>query len=154
MSTNDPRDDDVPPLPSAPKYGNVGFLPKLEGPDRERTLKEPGPTWREWLLTSFASIWTLLGFLTIDVWGVVQWLGPSGAGAAGGYTGVGIAVTLVGLTYLEFLLWRFLYYHPSREDDLARLPFRRSWLVPVRFGLWTPEARRLRQGYDPFDVTR
>ena len=153
MSTDDARED-VPPLTSAPKYGNVGFLPKLEGPARERTLREPGPTWGEWLLTSFASIWMLLGFLTLDVWGVVQWLGPSGAGAVGEFTGLGIAVTLIGLTYLEILLWRFLYYHPSREDDLARLPFRPTWLTPVRFGLWTPEARRLRHGYDPFDVTR
>ncbi len=152
MSTNEPGAAPSPPPP--PTYGGTGYLPKLTGAAREQALAEEGPGWREWFLTSFASIWTLLGFLTLDVWATVQWIGPSGVGAVGGYTVVGILFTLVGLTYLELLLWRFLYYRPSREEDLARMPFRPNWLVPVRFGLWTAEHRRLRHGYDPFDVTR
>jgi hypothetical protein len=151
MSTNQPGPSSTPPPPT---YGSAGFLPKLEGAAREQALRESGPTWREWFFSSFLSIWLLLGFLTFDVWGVVQWLGASGATGSGGYVYLGILATLVGLSYLEFLMWRFLYYHPSREEDLAHLPFRSSWLVPVRFGLWTAEHRRLRQGDDPFDVTR
>jgi hypothetical protein len=149
MSTNS---SEAPSAPT-PTYGGGGFLPKLEGEARDHALADPGPSWREWLLTSFASVWTLLGFLTLDIWGIVEWLGPAGAGGIRYVTVLGIVGTLVLFSYLEFLLWRLLYYRPSREDDLARLPFRRSWLLPVRFGIWTAEARRLKNGYDPFDTS-
>ena len=151
MSMNQPG---APAAPPTPTYGGTGYLPKLEGPARDQALRESGPSWREWFFTSFASVWTLLGFFTLDVWGTVEWLGPSGVGGANAYTVAGILLTLIVLSYLELLLWRFLYYRPSREEDMARLPFRPSWFIPVRFGRWTAEARRLRNGYDPFDVTR
>ena len=151
MATNSPSPASTSPPPT---YSGSGFLPKLEGSAREQAIREPGPTWREWLFSSFLSVWLILGFLTFDVWGIVEWIGPSGAGSSGGFTYLGILFTLIGFSYLEFLLWRFLYYHPSREEDLAHLPFRPRWFVPVRFGLWTAEHRRLRQGNDPFDVSK
>jgi hypothetical protein len=133
----------APVPPPAPRYRSVGYLPKLEGPVRERALADPGPSWREWLTGPFAKVWLALGFFIVDSWIVVLWSVPLDAAALG--------LTLVVAFYLEFLLWRYLWFAPDRDDDLRNLPFRPSWTQPVRFGRWTPQAGRLRAGQDPYD---
>jgi len=48
-------------------------------------------------------------------------------------------VLLVPVTYLQLLLWRYLWYRPP-IDRPVRGNFRRSWLRLVEFGRWTPEG--------------
>ena len=52
--------------------------------------------------------------------------------------------------YLELLLYRFLWYRPDPEEGYRATAFRPTWLRPVRYGRWTPEAFRAREGKDPF----
>ncbi len=140
MSTN-PQNTSAPAPP--PKYTRVGYLPKLEGPLREQALKDPGPTWGEWLVGPFAKVWVALGFFVVDSWIFVLWAAPFDLTAM-------IASLLAGV-YLQFLLWRFLWYAPDREDDLHSLPFRPNWARLTRFGRWTPQSVRLRAGQDPYE---
>ena len=140
MSTNPGNS----PTPSAPKYRTSGYFPKLEGPLRQRAIEDPGPTWGEWLIGSFAKVWLALGFLVVDSWILVRWVMPFNAGA--------LAASLAAATYLEFLLWQYLWYAPDREEDLKNVPFRPRWDHLTRFGRWTPQARRLREGQDPYEA--
>ena len=140
MST-DPGDPSRNPPP--PTYRSSGYLPKLEGPLRDHALADPGPTWGEWLIGPFAKVWVLLGFFVVDSWVLVLWAAP--------FNPAGLAASLVAAAYLEFLLWRYLWYAPDRDDDLRNLPFRPNWTRLARFGRWTPQASRLRAGQDPYE---
>jgi len=131
------------PPPPAPKYGRAGYLPKLEGPLREQAIQDPGPTWTEWFIGPFAKVWVALGLFIIDSWIFVLGTVPFNPGA--------LVLSLLGAVYLEFLFWRYLWYAPDREEDLQNLPFRPRWDRLTRFGRWTPQARRLRAGQDPFE---
>jgi hypothetical protein len=145
MSTNS-GETSAPPPPAAPKYKSVGYLPKLEGPLREQALADPGPTWGEWLVGPFAKVWVALGFFVIDSWIFVLWAVPLSL--------LGMVLSLAVATYLEFLLWRYLWYAPDREEDIRSLPFHPTWARLTRFGRWTPQSSRLRAGQDPYEARR
>lgn len=141
MSTNPENTSSA--RPPAPQYSRVGYLPKLEGPLREQALRDPGPTWSEWLIGPFAKVWVALGLFIVDSWILVLWVAPFNPAA--------LVASLVAAVYLEFLLWRYLWFAPDREDDLRNLPFRPRFTQLTRFGRWTPQATRLRAGQDPYE---
>jgi hypothetical protein len=111
--------------------------------EKRRALAAPGPSWRDWFLFDASRWWVALLYLIVDSWIVSFWLeqGPWDA------TWTALLVgSLVGACYLEFLLFRFLWYRPSPDQRGRRGSFRRTWFRPVQFGRWTPEADRLRAG--------
>ncbi|MCI4353104.1 MAG: hypothetical protein L3K14_06935 [Thermoplasmata archaeon] len=111
-------------------------FPKLSGTARTAAIEEPGASWREYLYLSLAKAWVLLGFGVVDAWIISAWLQPPNVLALG--------LTLAGAFYLEFLLFRYLWYRPGPDESASTGPFRPSWTRPVRFGRWTPETWRLR----------
>ncbi|MCI4347212.1 MAG: hypothetical protein L3J97_01165 [Thermoplasmata archaeon] len=121
-------------------------FPKLQGPARAAAIEEPGASWREYVYLSLAKAWVILGFGVGDAWIIASWLQPPNFGALG--------LSLVGAIYLEFLLFRFLWYVPGPDESASTGPFRPSWTRPVRFGRWTPEAGRLRKQRDRAGVER
>jgi hypothetical protein len=106
--------------------------------EKELALREPGPSWREWALFTGLKPWLGVGFLIADAWIVAAWL------EAGSY--LGLSVSLAVAVYLEFLLYRYLWYRPDPADAGRRASFRPTWSRPVRYGRWTPEAERMRAG--------
>ena len=118
-------------------------LPKLEGKEREEALRAEGPSWREYFYFSFAKTWMLLLFFIVDVWVAAIWLQPRILVAP-------LVVTVGVAVYLEFLAYRALWYRPHPEQEDLNRPFRPTWTRPTRFGRWTPEAWRQREGRDPF----
>ncbi len=134
---------DTSPSPPRPQYRSTGYLPKLEGPLRDQALQDPGPTWAEWLVGSFAKVWLALGYFVVDTWICLTWATP--------FNPTGLALSLAAALYLEFLLWRYFWYAPDREEDLRTLPFHPSWSRLTRFGRWTPQSQRLRAGEDPYE---
>jgi hypothetical protein len=141
MATNAPGEPAS--TPTAPQYKSTGYLPKLEGPLRDQALADSGPTWTEWLIGPFAKVWLALALFIVDSWIVVVWVAPINF--------VGLLLSLAAAFYLEFLLWRYLWFAPDRDDDLRRLPFHPTWTQLTRFGRWTPQAARLRAGQDPYE---
>jgi|HubBroStandDraft_1064217.scaffolds.fasta_scaffold276358_1 hypothetical protein len=99
--------------------------------EKRRALEDPGPPWGEWFRHDGAKWWLGLAFLVIDTWFIA-------GGFEAGLAVVGIAL-LVPVTYLQLLLWRYLWYRPPL-DRPARGGFHRTWLRPVEFGRWTPEG--------------
>jgi hypothetical protein len=140
MATN-PTEASTPPPP--PRYRNAGYLPKLEGPLRDQALRDPGPTWGEWLIGPFAKVWLALAYFIVDSWIFVLWAAPLNV--------AGMVLSLAAAVYLELLFWRYLWFAPDREEDLQNFPFRPRWNQPTRFGRWTPQSTRLRAGQDPYE---
>ncbi|MCI4365251.1 MAG: hypothetical protein L3K10_04220 [Thermoplasmata archaeon] len=103
--------------------------------EKRRALEDPGPPWKEWFLFSGVKWWIGLGFLIVDTWIIA-------GGFEAGLPVVGLAL-LIPASYLQFLLWRCLWFRPSL-DRPVRGDFRRSWKRPVEFGRWTPEATMVR----------
>lgn len=99
---------------------------------KRQALAEPGLTWKEWFFYDAAKWWVGLLFLIVDIWIFAFWYGIGST--------VGLAASLVAGLYLEFLLFRFLWYRPSSEEPRRRSSFRPSFLRPVPYGRWTPEA--------------
>ena len=125
---------------SAPVRGPLG-LPKLEGPERQEALSEPGASWREWFYRSFLKTWILLAYLVVDSWIATTFLSPFNApGLVGG---------LAAALYLELLAYRYLWYRPDTSVERPYTPFQPTWLRLTRFGRWTPEAERVRHGLEP-----
>ncbi|MGA8542997.1 MAG: hypothetical protein WB947_05620 [Thermoplasmata archaeon] len=98
--------------------------------EKRRALEDPGPSWREWFFQSAAKWWIGLVYLIVDAWVVVTFL------EAGLYAET-VPAVIVAL-YLEFLLYRYLWYSPDLSRSRGR--FHRTWIQPVPFGRWTPEA--------------
>jgi len=111
----------------------LAFRERLEQVVQEKreALDNPGPPWKEWFLHDGAKWWVGLGFLVIDTWFIV-------GGLQAGETALGLLL-LIPATYLQFLLWRFLWYRPE-SDRPVRGGFRRTWIRPTEFGRWTPEG--------------
>ncbi|HEY1199293.1 MAG TPA: hypothetical protein VGG32_11440 [Thermoplasmata archaeon] len=105
--------------------------------EKARALREPGPSWRTWLFQSALRGYYLLGMFIVDVQIVVAWYEVSSV--------VGLVASLAVAIYLEFLLYRYLWYRP-RYDARPIRPFRRTWLRPTEYGRWTPEADLVRAG--------
>jgi hypothetical protein len=130
---------------SAPPILKPSTFPKLTGPARAAAIAEPGDSWREYLYMSFAKAWVLLGFGIIDAWAAAAWFHPLNIPL--------MFLSLAGATYLEFLLWRYLWYRPDPTEATPRGPFQPTWTRPVRFGRWTPEAWSRREGSGGSDPT-
>ncbi len=106
--------------------------------EKRAALEAPDVPWRVWWLQSGSKWYLAVGFLIADVWIVSLGL-ELGAPA----------LSLVGLLvaiYLEFLLYRYLYYIPPLDEPRRRGRFRRTWTRPVEFGRWTPQGAALRSG--------
>jgi hypothetical protein len=116
--------------------GRFGF-PKIDPEARKKAIEEPGPTWREYFYYSFLKVWIALGLFIVDIWIAAYWLRPINP--------LGLALSLAAAIYLEFLLYEYLWARPKVDETAARRA-RRTWLRPVIYGRWTPEADRLRQG--------
>ncbi len=100
--------------------------------EKRRALAEPGKSWHDWFYFDALRGWGVIGFLIVDSWIAVQWI------LLGSYVGLGLSLVLA--CYLEFLLFRFLWYRPELPYRRSRrTPFRRTLLRPVEVGLWTPE---------------
>ncbi len=106
--------------------------------EKRRALADPGPSWREWWFHHAAKWYVLLGLLIGDLWLVTLGVETGGLAFA--------LVALIGLLYGEFLLYRFLWYRPRDEGRHAAGSFRPTFLRPVRYGRWTPEADYVRAG--------
>jgi hypothetical protein len=113
--------------------GEVAYRERIEQvvEEKRRALEDPGPPWKEWFFHDGAKWWVGLSFFVIDTWFFV-------GGLEAGLFALGLLL-LVPATYLQLLLWRFLWYRPS-IDRPVRGDFHRSWLRPVEFGRWTPEG--------------
>jgi hypothetical protein len=120
---------------SSDRLLSVSSRVKLE---KELALREPGPSWREWFYFTAVKPWLVVGFLIADAWIATGWV------EAGSY--LGLSVSLAVAVYLEFMLYRYLWYRPDPEEARPRTAFRPTWSRPVRYGRWTPEAERLRAG--------
>lgn len=105
--------------------------------EKARALREPGPSWRTWLLQSALRAYYILGILVADVQVVVLWIELGSV--------VGLVVSLILAIYLEFLLYRYLWYRP-RPEALTERVFHRTWYRPVEYGRWTVEADLVRAG--------
>jgi hypothetical protein len=120
-----------------------GLGPPLDAEGRQAALADPGPTWKEWFYHEFTRAWMVLGFFVLDSWIVASLLRPPGLYA--------LAPALVGALYLEILAYRYLWTRlPAERAGSSGQPFRRTWLTPVPWGRWTPEAERVRAGLDPY----
>ena len=126
--------------------GSVGRTFGVQAPDpetREQAVAEPGASWREFLYFELAKVWIVLGLFIVDSWILVYWTQPLNVGA--------LLLSLAGAFYLEFLLYRVLWYRPNPEEGYLARVFKPTWFRPVRFGRWTPEAWRAREGRSPYD---
>ena len=121
-------------------------IPPGEEEQKKRSVAEPGPAWREWFYFEFVKVWGILGLLVADSWLAVTFAVP-----------LNLPVLVAGLAvafYLEFLLYRFLWYRPDPEESYQRDGFRRTWTRPAQFGRWTTEAWRAREGLNPMPDAR
>jgi hypothetical protein len=132
-------------IPSSPDsedegtpYEQVAYRERIEQvvEEKKRALADPGAPWGEWFFFDGAKWWMGLLFLIFDTWII------AGGIEAGSLFWVALAA-LVPATYLELLLWRFLWFRPE-TDRPPHGGFRRTWLRPVEFGRWTPEGTVVR----------
>jgi hypothetical protein len=107
--------------------------------EKARALEEPGPSWRTWWFQRGLRGYYLLGMLIVDVQVVVGWYEVGSA--------VGLFASLVAAVYLEFLLYRYLWYRPRADATPPRGRFRPTWVRPAEYGRWTPEADLVRAGH-------
>ena len=128
----------------SPDTGWFG-LPKPTEAERQAALAEQGPSWRAWFYTSFSMVYLGLGLLIVDAIVVAAWVQARlNLGALAGVA--------IGLIYVEYLLYQFLWYRPEHGASLSgpRSAPRsalggRSWLHPFAVGRWThhfPAGRR------------
>lgn len=100
--------------------------------EKRRALLDPGPSWHDWFLFDASKWWVGLGLFVVDVWIVTTWL------ALGSF--VGMALSLVGAVYAEYLLAQYLWYRPTGRSTRDTGRFGRSWHHPFEYGRWTPDA--------------
>jgi hypothetical protein len=118
------------------------LAPPLDDETRQAALADPGPSWREWFYFDFARAWIVLLFFVVDSWVVAIFLIPLNL--------YGMVPSLIGAVYAEILAYRYLWARPRRDRSmLSGETFKPTWLTPVRWGRWTPEAWRVRAGLDP-----
>ena len=108
---------------------------------RRSAVQEPGPSWAEWARGSLAKAYLALGFFIADVLLLVTGLQPIDPFV---FAGVVLAI------YLEILAWQYLWYRPHPDRESRPGTFHPTVFRPVRFGRWTPEGERARDGVDPF----
>jgi hypothetical protein len=119
----------------------LGVEPQ-EPEERARAIAEPGASWREFLFFELAKVWIVLGLFVLDSWIIIYWTQPLNVAA--------LFLSLAAAIYLDFLLYRVLWYRPDPEESYLKREFRPTLIRPVRWGRWTPEAWRARDGRDPY----
>ncbi|MFY9717101.1 MAG: hypothetical protein WAK40_04115 [Thermoplasmata archaeon] len=116
--------------------------------EKADALKDPGPNWTEWFCYTAAKWYLALAvYLVLLVWEVGYLLPTEGPPSY-------LVLPIIALTlYGEFLFWRYLWYRPTDhevERERSRSThdgrFHPTWLRPVQFGRWTPEAAMIRAG--------
>jgi hypothetical protein len=117
-------------------------MPKLTGKEREEALAEAGPTWTQYFEREFLKWCWGLVVIVVDALLIATFLSPLDLAA--------MIPALALVTYLQFLGFRYLWYRPDPDRESWHTEFHRTWLRPSRFGIWTPEADRLREGKTPF----
>jgi len=114
--------------------------------EKREALKDPGPGWKEWFLYRGAKAYVILGFLIVDAW-VVAWFIP--------FTWIGailIGPLFAAILYIEAIAYLYLWYRPSSDayrSQRRKGQFVPTWIRPVPFGRWTPEAADVRSGRLP-----
>ncbi len=103
--------------------------------EKRQALLDPGPTWREWFFFDAMKWWIGVGFLIVDAWIVLSWVGGD---AFTLLNELGAVASLAGALYLEILLYRYLWRRPSETRRPG--PFRPGWTALREVGRWTPEA--------------
>ncbi|MGA7923785.1 MAG: hypothetical protein WCA77_07405 [Thermoplasmata archaeon] len=134
MAATDVSDEIDGPRPKG-ILGRMGF-PEPTSEERKEAIADPGPSWREYFFYSFLKVWIALGLLILDAFVAGIWFHPINL--------VGLVASLAAALFLEFLLYRYLWYRPAIERSGTR--FKRSILRPVPYGRWTPEAERVHSG--------
>lgn len=116
-------------------------LPRLEGEDRDKALRDAGPTWREYATRELLRWWYAVAVLIVDAWILSAFIRPLDLFV--------MIPSLAGATYLELLGWRYLWYEP-RADEIPGEGFLHSrWFYPVPLGRWSKAAARRRSGLPP-----
>jgi len=142
------------PGQTTPAPDSAGESIPLESPsvadrvelEKELARQAPDLPWKEWAYFTGLKTWVGIGLFIIDGWIAATWL------EARSY--YGLVPSLVLAVYLEFLLYRYLWYRPSARASRPRGPFRPTWSRPVEYGRWTPEAARRRSGATPDEPGR
>lgn len=114
------------------------YKPPLSDQERQAALDDPGPSWTQWATRDFLRWCAFLLFLIIDTWIVESYLYPVFL--------PGLVIGLLVATYLEFLLYSYLWHRPGDEQIRRRERFQPTWYRPVLYGRWTVEAERAAQG--------
>ena len=127
------------PAPSTSRFFGVN---RPDPETKAKALEDPGASWREFVYFELAKVWIALSLFILDSWLVVFWWETPYPLLA--------APTLALAIYGEFLLYRYLWYQPDPEKEYLRKEFHATWLRLTRYGRWTPEAWRIRDGRDPF----
>jgi len=129
-----PANDDMSPEERAAIFAQMDRVYQ----EKQAALHAPGPTWREWFFFDAMKWWLGLAYFIVDAWIVSAWLE--------GTAFVIMIVLLIGAVYLEFLLYRYLWYRPTESGRRTRGAFHRTWARPVEYGRWTPEGELVRSG--------
>ncbi len=114
---------------------DLDAFPDPDEVEKREALRDPGPSWKEWFLFQGAKAWLGLVFVILDVWVAEIWLSP--------WQPIGLGLSLAFAVYLEFLVWRFLWYRPEVYSNSG---FHPTPLRPRVVGRWTPEDAALRRG--------
>jgi hypothetical protein len=131
-------------------------LPKLDEEERQRAVEDPGPSWGEWVSSSFAKTYLGLGFFIADAILVASWFGPPAD-----YPAM-FGTTALAL-YLEYLAWQYLWYQPKasagerpvrQRPDASDAGQRGASALaravhPFARGRWSPAAERRQEGVPP-----
>ncbi len=145
----------APPAPTTPEHAltpdeeaALGEAADRLAVDRQRALKDPGSSWRDWFLGVWAKWWLGLAFVVVDSWIASFWAND---GVFSGYDAAYLGASLAVAVYLEILLYLFLWRIPSGPLDSAGRRFRPSWKALREIGRWVPvsERRALRTSAGP-----
>lgn len=127
-------------IPSDKDYLPPGTLTAADrvALEKEMVRQAPDLPWRDWAFYSGLKPWVGIGLFIIDAWIAAAWL------EAGNL--LALAPSLALALYLEILLYQYLWYRPSGSGPRPRRAFHPTWIRPVPYGRWTPEAAQRRAG--------
>jgi hypothetical protein len=130
------EDDLADPLPTE----SLSLADRVRA-EKEFALRTPDLPWKDWAYFTGLKTWVAIGLFIIDSWIAAAWL------EARSY--LGLAPSLALALYLEILLYQYLWYRPHAGGPRPGQAFRPSWIRPVAYGRWTPEAAGRRAGVRP-----